>query len=148
MYAVSAVPIKPVRVQLSDLSDFRFAATVEDLMRMLMSERWPAKGSAPFRKAVGSCLDAMSLQEDGDTARGAFIDAARAAGISLYPDDDKHPAGGSWKKGGPGYCAPLDYQRLYREADTSFVDYRFPRLLLAHVLSPRRLRYRQRKEEY
>lgn len=98
MYAVSAVPIKPVRVQLSDPSDFRFAATVEDLMRMLMSERWPAKDSAPFRKAVGSCLDAMSLQEDGDTARGAFIDAARAAGIKLYPDDGKWPAVGSWKR--------------------------------------------------
>jgi hypothetical protein len=89
MYTASAVPIMPVSVQVTDLSPYRFAATVEDLMGMLLSDRWPEKASPVYRSAVARCIDAISLQSGGDKARGAFIDAAHDAGIAVSPDDDR-----------------------------------------------------------
>jgi hypothetical protein len=41
---------------------------------------------AQFSKAMSSCMDAMSLQQDGDKARGAFVDAVHTAGIRVLPD--------------------------------------------------------------
>jgi hypothetical protein len=89
MYAASAVPIMPVSVQVTDLSPYRFAATVEDLMGMLLSDRWPEKASPVYRSAVARCIDAISMQSDGDKARGAFVNAAHDAGIAVSPDDDR-----------------------------------------------------------
>lgn len=89
MYAASAVPIMPVSVRVTDLSLCRFAATVEDLMGMLLSDRWPEKASPVYRSAVSRCMDAISLQSDGEKARWAFIEAAHNAGIAVSPDDDR-----------------------------------------------------------
>jgi hypothetical protein len=90
MYTASAVPITPVSVQVTGLSPRHFAATVEDLMGMLLSDRWPEKASPIYIWAVRRCIDAIALQSEGDRARGAFIEAAHNAGIQVSPGDDKN----------------------------------------------------------
>jgi len=90
MNAATGIPIKPVTVQVGDKGPGRLGATVEDLMGMLMSTRWPNKSSPRFSRAMSACMDA-AVGGSGDKARKAFVDAAHDAGIVVSPDDDRKP---------------------------------------------------------
>lgn len=90
MAAATGVPIKPVTIHVGDKSPRRFSATVEGLMGILMSDRWPDKASPKFNGAMSACVDA-AVGGTGDKARKAFVDAAHDAGIAVSPDDDRKP---------------------------------------------------------
>ena len=92
MYSVSAVPIKPVLVHIEGIPNDRYAATVENLMGMLMSDGWPKRtNDIVWRKALSSCMSAITTQSDGARARKAFIEAAHEARIHVLPDDEIKP---------------------------------------------------------
>jgi hypothetical protein len=88
MNAATGVPIKPMIVQVGDNGPRRLGATVEDLMGMLMSDRWPDRSSPKFSRAMSACMDA-TVGGSGDRARTAFVDAAHDAGLAISPDDDR-----------------------------------------------------------
>jgi hypothetical protein len=89
MYSVSAVPIKPVRVHIDGVLHDRYAATVEDLMGMLMSDNWPKTSSdLLWRRALSSCMSSITTQGDAAIARKAFVEAAHHAAVRVLPDDD------------------------------------------------------------
>jgi hypothetical protein len=84
----SPVPIKMISAQIQGVGSYRSARTVADLAGMLMSNDWPRKAGDPiFQRALVACLTALTDQSGGSRARKAFIAAARAAGITLLPDD-------------------------------------------------------------
>ncbi len=87
MSAATGVPIKPMTVQVGDKGPHRLGATVEDLMGMLMSDRWPDRSSPKFSRAMSACMDATV--GGSDRARTAFVDAAHDAGLAISPDDDR-----------------------------------------------------------
>ncbi len=88
MNAATGVPIKPVTIQVGNKGPGRLGATVEDLMGMLMSDRWPDRSSPKFSRAMSACIDA-TVGGSGDRAPTAFVDAAHDAGIAASPDDDR-----------------------------------------------------------
>lgn len=84
----SPVPIKMITAQIHGAGRYRSARTVADLAGMLISDDWPNKARDPiFQRALVVCLTALTDQSGGNRARKAFIAAARAAGITLLPED-------------------------------------------------------------
>lgn len=100
MNAATGIPIRPLTIQAGDKGPGRLGATVEDLMGMLMSTRWPNKSSPRFSRAMSACMDA-AVGGSGDKARKAFVEAAHDAGIVVSPDDDRKPTARRRKSSSP-----------------------------------------------
>ncbi len=82
------VPISPLQVEINGIGKYRKAETVQDLARMLLSEKWHNKGDREeFHRALVTSIEAIELYVDADTARKAFVLAAHAAGMHVLPDD-------------------------------------------------------------
>lgn len=82
------VPVRPLHVEIDGVGRYRQAFSVDDLAALLL-RGWPhsAKTDPAFHRALATSLDAMELYVDAETAREAFVDAARTAGMTVLPDD-------------------------------------------------------------
>ncbi|KQV63975.1 DUF982 domain-containing protein [Rhizobium sp. Root1220] len=87
--ARTPVPILPLHVEFVGARRCREAHSVDDLAALLLGEDWPqaGKSSAAFHRALVTALEAMESYVDASTARAAFVEAAHAAGIPIFPDD-------------------------------------------------------------
>jgi hypothetical protein len=60
----------------------RTVTSTDDAARCLLY-RWPDQSSKAYHRAKGMCLDALEGRKPDEDARAAFLDAARAARITV-----------------------------------------------------------------
>lgn len=69
---------------------FSTATTVSGMMGILMSNRWTKRANdTSWQHALATCMRCSQLETDTTKARAAFVDAARAAGYKVLPDDEQ-----------------------------------------------------------
>ncbi|KQV84353.1 DUF982 domain-containing protein [Rhizobium sp. Root1220] len=73
--------IKPIDVEIDGVG--LHAETVQDLTAMLVNNRWPVGSGKKFQIALMRSMKAVELSVGAQTARNAFLNAAREAGVRI-----------------------------------------------------------------
>ncbi|WP_018901452.1 DUF982 domain-containing protein [Rhizobium sp. 2MFCol3.1] len=86
MASFSLTPIEPLEVEIRGAGQHARVETVEEMIAFLTSE-WPDKTKPGFHSALARSIDAMVMAAEPAAARAAFVDAAHATGMHIFPDD-------------------------------------------------------------
>lgn len=90
MDGILVTSIKEIAVALPGNQDFATASTIQGLLGILTSEKWPRRvNDMSWRHAFAAGLRSLQGELEPAQARKAFVAAARDAHLKVLPDDEQ-----------------------------------------------------------